>query len=143
MKRLRFSIEISAPQKTVWHALWDDRSFRDWANLIDEGTYLVGELKEGNKVQWISASSGYGVTSLVEKLITNERVVFRHMADTKEDGQHERDNEWTGGREIYLLQAANNGTRLTVELDAPPGQVKTFEEILPKALARIKELSEF
>lgn len=142
MKRLRYSIEINAPQEDVWHTLWDDHSFRDWANLIDEGTYLVGELDEGSHVQWISASSGYGVTSLVEKLIPNEIVVFRHLADTMENGFLERENEWTGGREIYSLQAIKTGTQLTVELDAPPEQVETFERILPKVLARVKVLAE-
>jgi hypothetical protein len=142
MKRLRFSIEIDAPRDHVWHTLWDDGSFRDWANLIDEGTYMVGELDEGSQVQWISASSGYGVTSMVEKLISNECVVFRHLADTKEDGLLERENEWTGGREIYSLQANKTGTTLTVELDTPPDQEETFEEILPNALARVKALAE-
>lgn len=142
MKRLRFSIEINVPREKVWNTLWDDHSFRDWANLIDEGTYMVGELDEGRQVQWISASSGYGVTSLVEKLIPNEIVVFRHLADTMENGFLERENEWSGGQEIYSLQANKTGTTLIVELDAPPEQVETFQEILPKVLARVKVLAE-
>lgn len=142
MKRLRFSIEINASRERIWHTLWDDASFRDWANLIDEGTYMVGELDEGNQVQWISASSGYGVTSRVEKLIPNEYVVFRHLADTMENGFVERENEWSGGQEIYSLLANKTGTTLTVEMDAPPEQVETFERILPNVLARVKALAE-
>lgn len=77
MKRMQFSIEIKAAKEKVWSTLWDDQTFREWASIIDEGTYMVGEMKEGNDVQFISSVSGYGVTSFIEKLISNEFVQFR------------------------------------------------------------------
>lgn len=115
---------------------------RDWANIIDEGMYMAGDLREGNEVQFISSASGYGVTSLVEKLIPNEFVLFRQMADTKESGEQEREKEWTGGAESYLLAEKGSVTALTVEIDVPPGQEATFEDRFPKALERVKALAE-
>src|SRR5256712_7213366 len=103
MQKQRFSIEIKAPRERVWNTLWEDKTLRDWANIIDEGTYMVGELKEGNEVQFISSVSGYGVTSLVEKLTLNEFASFRQIADTKDRGEREREKEWTGGTESYSL----------------------------------------
>lgn len=103
MKTLTFSVEVKAPRERVWNTLWDDTTFRDWANIIDEGTYMVGELKEGNEVQFISSVGGYGVTSLVEKLTPNEFVLFRHSRDTQDSGSQEREKEWTGGTESSLL----------------------------------------
>jgi hypothetical protein len=103
MQQQEFSIDIKAPREKVWNVLWDDATFRDWANIIDEGTYMVGELKEGHEVQFISSVGGYGVTSLVEKLIPSEYVLLRHSADTKEVGAQEREKEWTGGTESYSL----------------------------------------
>ena len=94
MKKLQFSIEIKAPREKVWNTLWEDKTFRDWASIIDEGTYMVGEMKEGNEVQFISSVSGYGVTSMVEKYVPNEFVLFRQMADTQESGEREREKEW-------------------------------------------------
>ncbi len=44
MKQIQFSIEINASKEKVWATLWDDKSFRDWANIIDEGTYMKGVL---------------------------------------------------------------------------------------------------
>jgi uncharacterized protein YndB with AHSA1/START domain len=87
MQKKQFSIEIKAPKERVWNTLWEDKTFRDWANIVDEGTYMVGELKEGNEVQFISSVSGYGVTSLIEKLVLNEFVLFKHMVDIKEIGE--------------------------------------------------------
>src|SRR6185369_17089245 len=97
----QFSIEIKAPRERVWSTLFEDKSFRDWGSIIDEGQYMVGEIKEGNEVQFISGGSGYGVTSLVEKMVPNAFVSFRQVADTKEHGQQEREKEWTGGGESY------------------------------------------
>ncbi|NJS41807.1 hypothetical protein HC766_05795 [Candidatus Gracilibacteria bacterium] len=100
---MQFSIEIEASKEQVWSILWNDKTFRDWGNIIDEGQYMVGQLKEGNEIQFMS-SSGYGVTSLVEKLIPNKFILFRQMADTMDNGKEEREKEWTGGRESYKLE---------------------------------------
>lgn len=142
MKKLQFSVEIKAPKETVWSTLWDDTTFRDWASIIDEGTYMIGELKESNEVQFISSVSGYGVTSSIEKLIPNEFVLFRQIADTKESGEQEREKEWTGGSESYSLAEKDGVTTLIVELDVPRGQEETFKVRLPKALERVKVLAE-
>jgi len=139
---MQFTIDIHAPKASIWNILWDDSTFRDWASIIDEGIYLSGEIKEGNEVQFISSVSGYGVTSLIAELNPGEFVLFRHMSDTQEQGERERENEWTGGMESYALTENGGVTTLTVELDVPPEQAETFAFILPKALERIKTLAE-
>ena len=139
MKKLQFSIEIKATKEKVWNTLWDDNTFRDWANNIDEGMYMIGIMEEGNEVQFMSPT-GYGVTSLIKKLVKNQFVSFRHMADTKDSGLREK--EWTGGEESYSLKECDGITTLTVALDTPPEQVENFNNSLPKALKRIKELAE-
>lgn len=103
---------------------------------------MVGEMKEGNPVQFISSVSGYGVTSLIEKLVPNESVLFRQQQDTKEHGTQERDDEWTGGSESYSLVEHDGITTLTVELDVPHNQEETFALVQPKAMERVKQLAE-
>ena len=142
MKRMRFSIGIQASRERVWAILWDDRTFRDWANLIDEGTYLQGALEEGKEIQFISAENGYGVTSLVEKLDPNAYVLFRHSADTQDSGQELREKEWTGGTESYSLTERNGVTTLVVLADIPEDMEETFAIRLPLALERVKSLAE-
>jgi hypothetical protein len=121
MQKQQFSIEIKASREVVWNTLLEDKTLRDWSNIIDEGMYMVGEMKEGNEVQFISSVSGYGVTSLIEKLGQNEFVSFRQMADTMDSGEREREKEWTGGTESYSLAENDGGTTLTVNIDVPPG----------------------
>ena len=142
MKKLEFSIDIEAPKEKVWNILWDDKTFRDWANNIDEGMYLVGKLEEGAEVRFTAKDAVMGVTSLVEKLTPNEFVSFRHLADTVEDGTKERDHEWTGGRESYLLVEHGDQTTLALTLDTPPEQEENMQLCMPKAVQRVKELAE-
>jgi len=142
MKEIQFSIEINASKERVWTTLWEDITFRDWASIIDEGTYMKGVMKEGYEIQFISSVNGYGVTSLIEKLNPNEFVLFRHSADTKESGQQEREKEWTGGTESYSLIEKQGVTTLIIKTDVPQEQEETFNNRIPRALERIKTLAE-
>ena len=72
MKQMQFAVTIKAPRQKVWDILWQNETFRQWASIIDPGTYMEGDLKVGNEVQFISAENGYGVTSLVAELTPGE-----------------------------------------------------------------------
>lgn len=141
MKELQFQVSINASRERVWDTLWQDETLRQWAGIIDPGTYMVGDLKEGNEVQFISAN-GYGVTSLVEKLTPGEFLLLKHQADTQDTGKQERENEWTGGSERYSLTEKNGTTALVVAFDVPPEMEDYFKTNYPKALERVKVLAE-
>ncbi|AJD89585.1 hypothetical protein JMA_02680 [Jeotgalibacillus malaysiensis] len=142
MENTSFSISINTSREQVWNTLWHDKTFQDWASIIDEGTYKKGDLKEGSEMEFISSVNGYGVTSKVETLRPQEYVLFRHRADTQDSGQQARDDEWTGGSESYTLTEQGDGTLLVLTMDIPREQEETFAERVPKALERIKWLSE-
>ncbi len=141
MKEMKFKVEIHTAREKVWETLWQDKTLREWAGLIDPGTYMVGDVIEGSTVQFISAE-GYGVTSLVSKLIPNEYVLFKHQTDTQDSGSNARDDQWTGGRESYTLTHEDGITTLVMSFDVPTELEETMSESYPKALQRIKELSE-
>lgn len=141
MQSLTFQVQIKASAKTVWRVLWEDTTLRDWAGIVDPGTYMVGELVEGKTVQFNSAE-GYGVTSLVAKVIPNEFVLFKHKADTKDSGQVLRDAQWTGGEESYTLTEEAGVTTVSLKFDVPEELVQVMNEVYPRALVRIKELAE-
>lgn len=141
MKEMQFKIEINAPRKKVWQTLWQDESLRDWSGIVDPGTYMVGELKQGATVQFNSAE-GYGVTSLVAELVPGEFILFKHQADTQDSGKNNRDDQWTGGQESYKLTENNGVTVLEMSLDVPPELEKVMGVSYPKALGRVKELAE-
>jgi uncharacterized protein YndB with AHSA1/START domain len=143
MEKLQFSVEIHATRQKVWDTLWQDETFRKWAGIIDPETHMVGDLKEGNEVQFISVANGYGVTSLVEKLVPGEFLLLRHHADTQEEGKREREKEWTGGEERYTLTDNNGTMTLTVVFDVPLELEEYFRTNYPKALEQVKKLAEY
>jgi uncharacterized protein YndB with AHSA1/START domain len=142
MNELHFTIKINAPKEKVWKVLWEDRTLRLWAGIVDQGTYMLGELEEGKTVQF-NSEEGYGVTSLVEKLNPNEYVLLKHKADTKDYGSDEREDQWTGGNESYTLKETDSTTTLVLECDVPEELIDIMNTSYPKVLNKIKELSEF
>lgn len=142
MKEIKFTILINTTKEKVWNTLWLDKTFLEWASIIDPGTYMMGELKDGMEIQFISSENGYGVTSLVEKLIPGEYLLLRHSADTQENGERMRENQWTGGKESYLLTEKEGQTVLTITLDIPEELNDILEDSYPKALERVKILAE-
>lgn len=139
---MKFSVAIEANKVVVWDILWRDETFRQWASVIDPETYMVGELKQGNEVQFISADGGYGVTSMVETLIDNEYLVLRHSADTQDEGSRGREKEWTGGTEVYSLTEKDGVTIVSVTFDVPINMEAYFTLNYPKALGVVKDLAE-
>ncbi len=109
---------------------------------------MVGDLQEGNEVNFIGNSDGgvsYGVTSRVEKLIPNKYLLFARIADIKvdKDGSIEkRDKQWAGGAEIYELEENHGTVKLSITQDVPDELVEYFETTLPKVLERVKVLAE-
>ncbi|RYX79332.1 hypothetical protein EON76_01255 [bacterium] len=142
MKEMQYLVDIRASKAVVWGILWHDQTFRQWAGVIDPETYMVGELKQGSEVQFISAHGGYGVTSMVETLIDNEYLVLRHSADTQDEGAREREKEWTGGREVFLLTEKDGVTTLSVIFDVPLSMEAYFTLTYPKVLDVVKKLAE-
>ncbi len=142
MQEMKFQTAINATKERVWDTLWQDATFRQWAGLIDPETYMVGELIEGQEVQFISAANGYGVTSLVEEVTPGEYLLLQHEADTQDSGNDTREKQWTGGKEVYELLENDGVTTLTITFDVPGELEEIFNVSYPKALARIKELAE-
>jgi len=142
MNKLQFSINIKARKQKVWDTLWQDQTFRQWANIIDEGTYMIGDFKEGSEIQFISAVNGYGVTSFIQKLTPTEFLLIKHSADTQDKGQNERDKQWTGGEESYSLSEKDGVTTLIATFDVPDELIDYFNEAYPKAFEKVKELAE-
>ena len=67
-------------------------------------------------------------------------MTFTHLKEIK-DGL-EKDSEWTGASESYILTEKEGITELTAEMDSSLEYKSYFEGMFPKALEVIKRLSE-
>jgi uncharacterized protein YndB with AHSA1/START domain len=138
MKKLEFEIQINTSREKVWHALWDDKNYREWTSAFTEGSYAESDWKEGSKIHFLDGK-GSGMYSIIEKKIGLTQMTFRHLGHIK-DGKEQP--EKIEGVESYFLTEENNKTNLKVELEMSEDYEKYFNEVFPKALANVKRIAE-
>jgi uncharacterized protein YndB with AHSA1/START domain len=141
MHQLRFSVEIAAPRDRVWKVLWDDATYRDWTSVFSEGSHAVSDWKQGSTIRFLDASGTSGMSAVIEQLRPNESMSFRHEAEIK-DGVTQPPAAWAGAHENYALATENGRTILTVDVETTDEFREMIEGAFPKALQRVRTLSE-
>lgn len=143
-KRLLFSIDIQAEKSKIWQALWDDSSYRAWASVFYEGSYIVADdWGEGSTVLFLGPDQS-GIYSLIETHIPHTMIQFKHIGNVvkgKEQPIDEETKKWSGATEMYSLTEEADHNTLTIELDVMDEHVDFMTQKLPMALEKIKELS--
>lgn len=69
----------------------------------------------------------------------NEFISFRHLGELREGKEYPYDRERL---ETYTLTENNGNTILTLDQDIPEEYKSMFEDSVPRAFERIKELAE-
>ena len=144
---MNFSITINAPKEKVWNTLWNDATYRQWTAPFSEGSQAVTDWKEGSKILFLDGQ-GSGMVSRVEKSVPNEYMGITHLGIVKdgvEDTESDEAKKWGSSYENYMLKQENGKTELKVEMggaEIPKEFQGFFEETWPKALQKLKELSE-
>ena len=144
METLEFKITIDAPKEKIWKILWNDETYRQWAAVFCEGTYAVSDWKEGDPIHFLSPG-GMGMNSIIFKRVDNEYMAFKHLSDIKDYKVLPPDTSpsgWSEAMETYRLIPIENGTLLEATMDLVEKHLDYFQGIFPKALEKIKELSE-
>lgn len=144
MKQLNFSIQISAPKEKVWSTLLDDKTYRQWTSVFHEGSYAMGDWSEGSKILFLGPE-GSGMTSRIFKHVPNEFLSIQHLGTVSngiEDFDSEGAKKWSGSLENYSVNERNGTTELLIDMDATEEYEAYFRETWPKALEKVKALSE-
>jgi hypothetical protein len=141
INRLKFSIEIMAEKATIWKALWNESSYREWASVFFEGSYAVtDDWKEGSKVHFLAPDQN-GIYSVIEKHIPNNIIQFKHIGNVVKGKEQPIDNEtkkWSGATEIYKLTERKDTNTLAVEIDVMDEHLEFMTKTFPKALEKVK-----
>ena len=144
MKKLHFSVDIKAPKEDVWKTLWTDSTYRRWTSAFNAGSYAESDWKEGSKVLFLD-SNGDGMFSVIDKLIPDEFMSFKHMGEVKSKKELPNDEKsklWAGAKENYTLRQKGEITTLSVDMDITEEFEQMFNDAFPKALQLVKEISE-
>lgn len=144
MEKQQYTVEISAPRETVWNTLWNDETYRQWTAPFSEGSHAQTDWQKGSKVLFLGSDNA-GMVSMIAENIPNEFMSIKHLGIVKdgiEDTESDAVKQWAGAHENYRLHAVDSGTELVIEMDTNDEFREYFAETWPKALSKIKELSE-
>jgi len=148
MKKLHFSITIHAPKGKVWHAMLEDKTYRQWTEAFGSGSHFIGSWEEGTDIKFLAPNNEGGVMGMVSRIKTNrpyQYISIEHLGmiqNGQEDTSSEAVKGWIGALENYTFQENNGSTELTIDTDTIDEYQKMFEDIWPKALQKLKEIAE-
>ncbi|PZD79342.1 SRPBCC domain-containing protein [Mesonia sp. K7] len=145
MKKQTFTTRIKAPKEKVWEVLWGDETYPQWTSAFSEGSIAKTDWKEGSKVEFIDRKSNSGMLARIAEKKEPEVMSFEHygiIKDGVEDTQSEEVKAWAGARENYYLTQTGEETELKVISDVNEEYEEMFADMWPKALKKLKEISE-
>lgn len=138
--KLRFEVPINATPNKVWDVLWNDATYRQWTAPFCAGSYAESDWKEGSSVKFLGPD-GSGMNSVIKKMDAPHTMIFEHLGEVK-NYEVQPEAEWKGATEAYYLTQQGSGTLLVAEMDATETFAEYMNNAFPKALDKVKELSE-
>lgn len=144
MTRLRCSIGIRAPIRAVWSTMLDKPSYEAWTRAFCEGSTYEGSWETGARVRFLTPD-GRGISSVVAENRKYQRISIRHLTEIREGvdvTEEECVQRWAGAVETYEFRPDDNGTEVSIEMDAPEEYEPYLRDTWPKALAILKRLCE-
>jgi hypothetical protein len=144
MDKMQFSIEIQAPPEKVWETMLGEETYKQWTSAFAADSQVITDWQEGSKAVF-GDGKGSGMLSRIEKNVPNRFLSIKHLGMIKngvEDTESEEVKSWAGALENYTLEEVNGSTNLRIEMDISEAFKDYFIETWPKALAKLKEISE-
>jgi uncharacterized protein YndB with AHSA1/START domain len=148
LELLRFEATINASVQKVYNTMLAENTYQKWAAEFDPTSRYRGSWEKGSKILFIGTDKDGiegGMVSRVKENIPNKFVSIEHLGLLQGDKEITTGKEvegWAGALENYTFTAANDGTRLVIEMDANNDFKSYFEETWPKALNKLKEICE-
>lgn len=149
-QKLRFTTTINAPVKKVWETMLDEATYSQWteAFMPGAGGHYVGKWEKGAKMLFVAPDKDgkqSGMVSEIAEVQPYEFISIHHvgiMENGVEKIGGEMAKKWGDAQENYTFKEENGVTTLQVDMDSDDDFAKIFNDLWPKALAKLKELSE-
>lgn len=151
MKKLNFEITIKAPVEKVWNTMLDDATYREWTKVFNEkGSWYEGSWEKGSPIRFLGpADNETDIQGMVSEIADNRKYEFisiKHLGmvmNGVEDTTSPEVKSWSSSFENYTFTKIDeNTTKVEVELDVPDEYAGMFDVMWPKALNKLKEISE-
>ena len=148
-KKLHFSIVVNAPKEKVWHAMLDDKQYREWTRAFSPGSYYKGDWSKGSKMIFLGPDPETGNEGgMVSRIAENrpyEYISIEHIGIVQngiEDTTSETARKWTPAFENYTFEDKDGATQVLVDMDADDEYEEVFNKMWPEGLKRLKAIAE-
>jgi hypothetical protein len=151
MKKVQFKTEINAPITKVYITMLgldNKATYEAWTAEFNPTSTFEGSWEKGSKILFIGTGEDGekgGMIAEVAENIPNKFVSIRHYGLLKGDTEitsGEEVEKWAGGEENYSFEEQNGITTVTVEVDVIEDYLDYFQSTYPKALQKLKEITE-
>jgi hypothetical protein len=151
MKKLQFEISINATANKVYDmmlGITQKSTYEQWTALFNPTSSFEGSWDKGSKIFFIGTDAKGEKGGLVSEIvdnIPNRFVSIRHyglIQSNVEITSGPEVEKWANGFENYTFNENNGITLVTVDLDLTEDFVDFMNQTYPKALNKLKEISE-
>lgn len=151
MKKLLFKKDINASAEKVYSTMLglnNVKTYQQWTSEFNPTSTYEGSWEKGSKIYFIGTDENGKRGGMVSEIADNipfQFVSIRHYGIL--DGENEitegpEVEKWAGGLENYSFNENNGVTTVTVESDSTEDFIDYFNAAWPKALNKLKEISE-
>lgn len=149
MQKLHFETLINAPKEKVWETVIGKESYSEWtAPFSPSPSYFEGNWEKGGKMKFLSKDDQGKIGGMLSEIAENkpgEFLSIKHVGmimNGVEDMESEEVKKWSPSFENYTLREEEGGTKFMVDMDADDSWAEMFNDMWPKALEKLKEISE-
>lgn len=146
MEKITFATVISAPREKVWDCMLGKETYEQWTVPFHEGSTFEGNWEEGSEMKFIGPDESGGMSGMYAVITANrshEFVSIKHVGEFKDEVKTPWPvTEGQEGYENYTFKDVDGGTEVLVELNVPSEWKDMFNDMWPKALAKLKEIAE-
>lgn len=151
MQKLQFKIDINASAQKVYNTMLgidNIETYEQWTAEFNPTSTYEGNWDKGSKIYFVGTDENGKRGGMVSEIADNvpfKFVSIRHYGIL--DGENEITEgpdveKWAGGLENYSFEEHNGVTTISVETDTDEDYLDYFDTTWPKALNKLKELSE-
>ena len=148
MEKIKFETTINAPVEKVYKIMIDDKSYREWTSIFNKYSHYKGTWEKGSKILFIGCDDDGntgGMVSMIKENIPNKFISIKHLGilqGEKEITSGPEVEGWGDALENYTFMDDNGKTIVKVEMDSNQEFKEYFETTWPRALDKLKEISE-
>lgn len=151
MQKLQFKKEIKASAQKVYETmlgLKTKSTYEYWTAAFNPTSTYEGNWEKGSKILFVGEDENGKKGGMVSEIVEHKPASFvsiRHYGFLDGDTEittGEQVEQWAGGHENYNFQENNGITTVTVDMDSIDDYLDYFNNTYPKALDKLKEISE-